>query len=300
MSVYTFQPSAGCVMCGATSSSHSVLGRRLNTSQGKAPWKKKGIAVSVVKCNQCGLISSDPMAIPESIQDHYGVAPDAYWKEEYFALKEDYFSLEINRLNQLRSIAPGMKALDIGAGVGKCMIALERAGFETYGCEPSSTFHRFALEKMKIDPSRLLCASLEEAEYPTESFDFITFGVVLEHLYRPGAGIEKALRWLRPGGLIHIEVPSSRWLIHRLVNAYYRMRGTDYVANLSPMHQPFHLYEFSLESFQAHGRKAGYEVAFHEQYVCDTYMPHWMDRILRPIMRSTNTGMQLCVWLRKR
>jgi len=30
-----------------------------------------------------------------------------------------------------------MKSLDIGAGIGKQMIALSKSGFETYGLEPS-------------------------------------------------------------------------------------------------------------------------------------------------------------------
>jgi hypothetical protein len=30
-----------------------------------------------------------------------------------------------------------MKALDVGAGLGKCMISLNNAGFDAFGCEPS-------------------------------------------------------------------------------------------------------------------------------------------------------------------
>ena len=57
-----------------------------------------------------------------------------------------------------------------------------------------------------------------------ESFDFISFGAVLEHLYDPDFAISRALQWLKPDGLIHLEVPSANWLVRRSVNAYFRLR----------------------------------------------------------------------------
>jgi hypothetical protein len=61
------------------------------------------------------------------------------------------------------------------------------------------------------------------------------------------------VEWLAPNGQIYAEVPSARWLIGRMLNLAYRVRGIDYVTNLSPMHSPYHLYEFELKSFQRHG-----------------------------------------------
>jgi len=122
----------------------------------------------------------------------------------------------------------------------------------------------------------------------------------LEHLYNPSGSIKKALKWLKPGGVIHIEVPSSDWLINKLINLFYKMKLSDYVGNLSPMHEPFHLYEFGLKSFEQHAKQNDYEIAFHEYYVCQTFMPRILDKFIKPYMKRTNTGMQLCVWLRKK
>jgi ubiquinone/menaquinone biosynthesis C-methylase UbiE len=152
---------------------------------------------------------------------------------------------------------------------------------------------------MKISPERLILSSIEDAEYPENFFDFITFGAVLEHLYDPNDSIKKALSWLKPGGIIHIEVPSSEWLTHKLVNFYYKLRGLEYVANLSPMHEPYHLYEFDLKTFKINGEKLGYKVARFDYYVCDTFLPKSLDFILKPYMRKKNKGMQLCVFLKK-
>ena len=95
------------------------------------------------------------------------------------------------------------------------------------------------------------------------------------------------------------EVPSSRWLVSRLGNLFYRLSGSDCVANLSPMHAPYHLYEFTPRSFQLHGASVGYVVADHRHFVCHTYLPRPLSTIMATCMGLTNTGMQFCIWLRK-
>ncbi len=296
---YTFIPIENCNLCNAQSNDFKILGKRLNQSQGKKPQKKVGITTSIQKCKNCGLIFSNPLPIPNSIEDHYGVDPKDYWKEEYFKINPNYFTTEIKHLQELLPFLKGQKALDIGAGIGKAMIAMDNAGYDVYGFEPSSFFHQAAIEKMNIESQKLKLSSIEEAAYSNETFDFITFGAVLEHLYDPSESIKKALSWLKPGGIIHIEVPSSDWLIHKIINWSYHIRGLDYVANLSPMHTPFHLYEFSLASFKKHAKANDYVIAAHNYFVCQTYMPKTLDLLLKPLMKWTNTGMQLSIWLRK-
>jgi len=65
------------------------------------------------------------------------------------------------------------------------------------------------------------------------------------------------------------------------------------------MHTPYHLYEFGLKSFEKHSPGAGYAVAFHEYYPCATNMARWLARPFNAVMKWTDTGMQLAVWLRK-
>lgn len=289
-------------MCGAPSAGHKILGQRLNQSQGFRPRTKKGISVTVLKCTTCDLIYSNPQPIPFDIQDHYGIPPENYWKPAYFQYQENYFKQELDQLKKLKEIKPGMKALDIGAGLGKCMISLNNAGFDAYGFEASESFHQMAIDKMKIDPEKLKQGAIETVDYEKDFFDFITFGAVLEHLYDPANSIEKAMQWLKPAGIMHIEVPSSRHLLAKLINLYYRLIGTNYITNISPMHEPFHLYEFGLKSFEEHSKKAdNYTIRFHEFYVCSVEpFPSLAQPFLSWIMEKTKTGMQLAVWLQKK
>jgi SAM-dependent methyltransferase len=292
---YTFRPVPLCEMCG--SANRRLLGLRLSASQGLRPRRAEGIAVPVKRC-QCGMVYADPLPVPAAMADHYDLPPEEYWTNQA-PWDESYFAREIADAKRLLGFTPGMTALDIGAGRGLAMKSLAHAGFDAFGIEPSAPFRDRAIAD-GADPARLTLAALEDAAFAPASFDFITFGAVLEHLYSPGLALEKALGWLRPGGVIQAEVPSSRWLISRLVNAFFRLAGTTYVTNISPMHAPFHLYEFSLAAFEAKGRELGFTVAEHRFMACD---PVHVPRLLKPlaarVMDATKTGMQLTVWLRK-
>jgi 2-polyprenyl-3-methyl-5-hydroxy-6-metoxy-1,4-benzoquinol methylase len=294
---YRFEPVDRCNMCG--SSAARVLGKRLGGHQGRNPRAKVGLATTIVRCVGCGLVYPNPMPVPASIQAHYGTPPEDYWKESYFRLSDDDFGPQLARLQSLGGIRPGAKALDVGAGIGKAMKALERAGFDVFGLEPSPAFRERAIARLGIRADRILEASIEGAEYEAGTFDFANLAATLEHIYDPAGALEKTLGWMKPGGLVHVEVPSSQWLVARLANLYYRARGTDYVTNLSPMHVPFHLYEFTLRSFERHAAAHAYEIAFAEHTVCETFLPKAADIVLVPLMQATKTGMQLTVWLRQ-
>ncbi|WP_462252904.1 class I SAM-dependent methyltransferase [Ferruginibacter sp.] len=297
---YTFLDIDRCNMCGNSTALNKVMGIRLNQSQGLNPKSKTGIAVSVIKCSKCNLIYSTPQPIPNNIQDHYGLPPEEYWQTHQFVWDENYFKAEITILKTLIEIKPGMKALDIGAGLGRSMISLEKAGFDTYGFEPSKPFYEKALEKMQIAPNKLKLGSLEEMEYPANEFDFISFGAVLEHVYDPAKSIATALHWLKPGGLIHIEVPSSNHLATRLINKYYKFKGTNYVSNISPMHSPFHLYEFDIKSFKALSTKLNFSIASNHIEVCEVLnFPRFTHPLLKKWMKLTNSGLQLIIFLKK-
>lgn len=298
---YFFEPIASCEMCGRDANFHKVLGQRLNQSQGFNPKNRAGISISVRQCDNCGLVYPSPIPIPSNIQDHYGVPPENYWRPEYFTFEPGYFSHQIAKTKELINFRKGMLALDIGAGIGKAMIAMKASDFDVYGLEPSETFYQKAVADMKIPNDRIQLGTMENIDYPTDFFDFITFGAVLEHLFHPAASIERALSWLKPGGIIHLEVPSSKYLVARLLNFYYRLIGTNYVTHLSPMHEPFHIYEFDVKSFEEHAKNSKlHKIAYTEYYPCaPANLNNMIRKLLNEIMLATKTGMQLAVWLKK-
>ena len=78
------------------------------------------------------------------------------------------------------------------------------------------------------------------------------------------------------------------------------LRGTRHVTNCSPMHSPFHLYEFTRETFISNGLQLGYSVVeAHYDAGGETVLPRPVQRLLNPVMRWTDTGLTLSVVLRK-
>src|SRR5262249_7802320 len=149
--------------------------------------------------------------------------------EEYFvgwAFDAADFSGQVGLFTRLSGKSPrSCSALDVGAGTGRVMIALMHAGFDVHGIEPSPSFRNAAIERMGIPEERLNLASVEAADFPCDSFEFINFAAVVEHLIDPAAALEKTTRWLRPGGLMYVEVPSSAFLLSRGVRLFYRLTG---------------------------------------------------------------------------
>jgi SAM-dependent methyltransferase len=262
------------------------------------PRKRIGVTTSVMRCRECGLVFANPLPVPHDIAQHYDMSPSRYWAPRYFEPDPGYFSDQISMFRQLWDGDGTPVALDVGAGIGKCMRSLSAHGFDAHGLEPSPAFRDAAIEHGEIEPERLTLGTVETASYEPGTFDFATLGAVLEHLPDPAAEIEHVLAWLSPGGLVHIEVPSSNWLTSRLVNLAYRIQGLDFVTNLSPMHPPYHLYEFTAECFRRHAARSGHSVASVRLLTGhDTFLPG-PDSLWRSIMARTRTGMQLEVWLR--
>lgn len=300
---YIFKDVSFCNMCSNPVANTKVMGIRLNQSQGRKPKTKTGIAVSVCKCDRCELVFSNPQPVPFDILDHYGIPPDEYWKEVSHSPEPGYYKSEVLAAKKLLGNKKNMKALDVGFGLGKGIVVLREHGFDVFGLEPSPPFYDASLAAIAApkDDVRFQCCAIEDGDFESNTFDFITLGAVLEHLYNPAAEIEKCMEWMKPGGILHIEVPNSRHLVSRILNFGYKLMGTTFVTNLSPMHQPYHLFEFSIKTFEAHAKRANYEIADYWVDVASIYnIPSFAHGILRKIMEKNDTGMQLTIFLRKK
>jgi SAM-dependent methyltransferase len=294
---YTFLWSDVCNMCGASTLDAVTLGRRLNGHQGIRPARKRGVTVSIQRCRACGLVFPNPMPVPAALAQHYEVPPEEYWTGGQLAQSASAAEYQAHEfLARWSGERRRPKALDVGAGTGRMMLAFQNSGFDTWGIEPSQHFRAQALDQ-RIPAERLLPAPIESAELPAEGFDFINMSAVMEHLVEPAGALARALGWLAPGGLIRVEVPSSDWLIARLLNLVYRLQGLDFVTNTSPMHPPFHLYEFTRQCFVTHGERAGYRVADSRVFTGDTFVPRAVQRAARRLMAATDSGMVLELWL---
>ena len=301
-----FQEINSCNACGADTIESKVLGSRLDKQQGWKPWNKTGVATTVCQCIKCGLIYANPLPTLSSLEETYAIDPADYWNVNSLSYdsNEGYFSREVVKAVQLLRLASpsksNLRALDIGAGAGKAMRALMDHNFAVDGIEPIPSFREVAIKVNNINPENIIVSTIEEFLPLKEYYDFITFGAVLEHLQNPFNSLLKAYEALAPGGIIHAEVPNSNWLIAQIADMIYRLRITHYTTHLSPLHSPFHLYEFTDRSLIALAKRLGLEIASLEFLVCSQpNIPSIAQPLLRRIMHRTNSGMQISVFLRK-
>ncbi len=294
---YTFCYKTACNMCGSSVDKHKLVGQRLNHSQGLKPKSRHGVSVSVMRCNVCHLVYANPQPIPNDAEDHDFLD---VWSDDYFEYDENYMAVEIAQVKQLLNFKEGMKVLDIGAGIGKGMRSLINHGFDAFGIEPSANACKFAYEKIGVLPENLHCKTIEQADFPADTFDFVSFGAVLEHVYSPSESLQSALQWLKPGGIIFAEIPNSEYFITKLMNIYNKLNLTNYTSHISPMHAPFHHFEFTMKSFEIFCRKNNCQIAAGWINVCTTpFLPKIVVPFADKYMSATDSGMQISVFLQK-
>ena len=153
---YRFEEVCQCEMCEAPSRDFITMGVRQNRSQGFRPRRGTGIAVTVQRCSQCGLIFSNPMPVPRRVEMHYPDRPEEYWNSAYLDEPlEHVFAGELATYRRLRPEVSEPMALDVGAGIGRSMAVLERNGFRVTECGAFARFrsagHRVARVPARTD-----------------------------------------------------------------------------------------------------------------------------------------------------
>lgn len=176
-------------------------------------YEKRGFWM--VQCNNCGLVYTNPRLKQEKIASLYDAD---YFQGHGFDKSIDYvkdvkdhtkgsddFTLEdwdcdniLDLLHESRILNHGHRLLEIGCGTGVFLDKARKHGFDCYGLELSEYAANF-VRQMGIPVET---KSIEDANYPPNSFDSIVMREVIEHLPHPLASLETIHSWLKPGGVL--------------------------------------------------------------------------------------------------
>ena len=142
------------------------------------------------------------------------------------------YSLMYNILNLLQAmrIRPGGRVLEVGSGPGWVTEILISQGYKVDAIETSEDFINIAEERVRshikhhhLDDQRramFYCTTIEECEFPDESFDAILFLDVLHHVVDEEKCLEQCFRLLTSGGVLGIHEgawnPSNKELDRKL------------------------------------------------------------------------------------
>ena len=179
----------------------------------------------IAKCADCGLVFLNPMPDDSVLTKFY---PETYYSYQDFSPKESKLKSVGRKLFLLSTSTqdpqfpkPG-KMLDIGCGSGKFLSKMREKGWDTHGAEVSQSAARLGREHMGLD---IFGGTILEANFPTESFDFIRSNHSFEHVYNPNETLAEVFRILKPGGKLHIGVPNIGSFNARFFKQYWWYLG---------------------------------------------------------------------------
>jgi len=201
-------------------------------------------------CRVCGLRWTSPEPTLEELRAAYGAAYT--WQEGrgLVARAEALYRRTLVRLDQARAarlaceIAGGRRFLDIGCGDGLLISEARRLGLEAFGVDrPDAPLWP------GCDPGWRREGDVESLEQPQGAWDVVSLFHVAEHLRAPVDLFRRAHGWLRPGGVLLLQVPNSGSLHAELFGA--RWYGWD---------MPRHLVHWSPATLARALAAAGFEV----------------------------------------
>jgi SAM-dependent methyltransferase len=196
----------------------------------------------IVKCPSCGHMQLEPMP-PDSVLDQ------AYSD----AASEDYVGEEAGQRETARRVLSAIERhqpqrgtiLDLGCWVGFLLSEAERRGWQAKGVEPSEFASAYARERLGLD---VVTAGLFDADLPSEAFQAVTLGDVIEHLTAPGDALARIRDLLAPGGVLWMALPDAG-------SALARAMGKRWWSVL-----PTHVQYFTRGSMRALLTRSGFEV----------------------------------------
>ncbi|HVI34781.1 MAG TPA: bifunctional glycosyltransferase/class I SAM-dependent methyltransferase [Gaiellales bacterium] len=207
-----------CALCGSTQAAllypANVTGE---ASVSEFSCTSGGLARhdDIVRCPDCGMISSRPADTPERIVENYTTMVDERYLSEEKGRRE-LFRWVIDRLDGY--LLPGRRLLEVGSNAGLFLSVAEHAGWDASGVEPS----HWAVETGR----RLFGVDLEQGTVETldaepGSRDAVVMLDVLEHLVDPLGTLRRLRSLLHEEGMLalstvnvaglHARVRHGRW-----------------------------------------------------------------------------------------
>jgi len=215
---------------------------------------------TVYRCNACGLGVLDPRPDRNELHqlykknyfDHrYNEGPEAgsaEWKRR--------ISQEDHRIRFFRKLKKSGYIVDIGCGRGFFLYAARQAGYDVVGVDLSDYVSAYAERELNIP---IKTGDIDTIDLPEYSFDVVTLWHSLEHTDDPRRYLIKVSRWIKPEGLLVIDVPNYNGTDARRMGI-----------NWADWDLPYHLFHFTPYALEMLLLQNGFEIIRSKKYHSET------------------------------
>lgn len=223
-----------CVVCGST----AVVGHLSAPDR----FHSRSEVYHLLRCSHCTLVWLGNAPKGNEMGPHYGPLYDRFIRNATDKQNGAHWAAPIATVTNLKS---GGTFLDLGCGSGSFLRALDGNRWEKFGVEFSIAA---ADEARATTGGTIFCGDVLDAPFPDDQFDAVSCVNVLEHMHDPLAVMKRIRRWLKPGGIVFIQVPNIESSEAKAFRTYW------YGLEL-----PRHLYHFSCTSLERLAVNAGLE-----------------------------------------
>ncbi len=178
----------------------------------------------IVRCSGCSLLFLNPMYSDEELAklyptDYYAYQ-DNFQRSRWKGVVRAILGYRIQTLDP-KFQKPG-RMLDLGCGSGWFLASMREKGWETQGVEISSAAADLGRKAAGLD---IFTGTLEQAAFPSESFDYIRSNHSFEHISSPNETLDEIHRILKRDGKLLIGVPNEASLTSKIFGRYWWYRG---------------------------------------------------------------------------
>lgn len=229
---------------------------------------------SVVKCNNCALVFTNPRPSKSSIHLYYPDTAGYFqpytatyddWRQKIlFKIYEEYYNyaektnfirklllfpfyiytLKDNKISGMPKYVKNGNLLDVGCSYGNYLYKMKKLGWNVKGLELNETAANYGKKKYNLD----IDIGLIENWNTDMKFDIVNMSMVLEHVFDPIGNLKKIYSLLNEKGKLIISIPNFDGFFAKLYKQYSHT-----------LHLPMHLTHFTPTTIAQHLEKTGYK-----------------------------------------
>lgn len=207
---------------------------------------------SILHCPQCSVRYTSPLPSQDEIGEYYKFkeyishtdVKEGWMNRLYHIIRSRTLA---QKTNWVQSLFTGHKGhlLDIGAGTGAFVNAMQQKAWKVTGLEPDAATREKAFENYKLN----LQSTDTIFNLPENEYEVITMWHVLEHVHELKPYLHQCIKSLKQNGRLIIAVPNYT----SFDACYYKKYWAAYDL-------PRHLYHFSPKSMTILLNEMGFEI----------------------------------------